>query len=734
MNIDGTHRPSTYIVFPVGNHNGARRAVQTRLFDTVGPELSKYILFVRFMSSMEYATLCSLSDLILDPYPVGGGRSSFEIFSTGTPIVYQYTNTTILQLTHGMYITMGIDVSHLMSRSNSQYLANVKYLLHNTLYLQQLRTNISANCHKLYNDSKVVAEWEKLFVFILGVPRPSPRPMPHLDVQSIYSLEYAVQLDNWVEEEFKNVMFNFIQPPIVLADIAIRNSGGTVVKVPTSYIDPTELVTTIPDVLIPHYAIKFWLDQEYDQAEQVQVDMVISPPATKRSPLPWDYGYQCLKVLKDKNVSSKLKLVYMCSMVGKGVTRMRRHEGTISIPVTLTMYDAEIKTAITTYVGDDIGQALYDFKHYLFDLQLSNEQIAPDDFNYVYQVTKNEVQKQYGYLIESMGAVAAVKYRKDLVRDFIRLVQQENMIPGLDYILPTCGDNPTPLKHTVDSRVTMVITTCKRLQYFNEVMRSIMSLVHDESLLAKIIVIDDNSSDADRAYMRQTYPFIEYIMKDELQRGHAASMNIMMRAVTTRYMIYLEDDWVVSSDPIIRDEDLHYTSTHTNIFSAVLKMATEIINASSATEPIHQVLFNSQVSRGCAVGHRASCDEENISRGGWLRNISSLVNTTIRYSVHEFGLMDSSYSDRIHDFSYWPGFSFNPGLWDIQAVKEKLSVCLNETNFMSETDSLFEQRFSMSTLAAGLEVAYLPMVVFTHIGDISAYQLNQVRRPFDTNL
>ncbi len=734
MNTNGTQQlHNTYIVFPVGNHNGARHAMQTRLYNAVGSNLSKYILFVRFMSSTEYVTLCSLSDLILDPYPVGGGRSSLEIFSTGTPIVYQYTNTTILQLTHGMYMTMGIDVSRLISYNNSQYLANVQYLLHNTMYLQELRRNISANCHKLYNDSNVVAEWEKMFLFVLSVPRPSPKPMSYLAVQDIYSLEYAVQYDNWREEEFKNVMFNYVQPPIALADIAILNSFGVVVKVPSSYIDTNELLTRIPPALTPYYAIKFYLDQEYDQAEQMQVNMVIAPPAVQRSPLPWDYGHQCLTELMDKKVSSKLKLLYMCSMVGKGVTRMLREEDTISIPVAVTMYGVEIKTAITTYVGDDVGQALHDFKHYLFDLQLSNEQVVPDDLLYVYRLTKSEVKQQYGYLVESMGAVEAVKHRKDLVREFIRVIQQERIIPGLDYILPSCGSTPIPFNEITDPRITLVITTCKRLQYFNEVMQSIYPLIKDENLLAKIIVIDDNSSDADRAYMRHTYPFIEYIMKDELQRGHAASMNIMMRAVTTRYMVYLEDDWVVSSNPIIHNDDLQCISQHRNVFSAVLKMAFDIINASSATtEPVHQVLFNSQISRGCAVGDRNLCAEEQVSRGGWSRSITSAANATIRYSVHEFGLMDSSYSDRIHDFSYWPGFSFNPGLWDMKAVKEKLSVCLHETNVMSETDSLFEQRFSVSTLAAGLEVAYLPMVVFTHIGDVSAYKLNQIQRPFDT--
>lgn len=35
---------------------------------------------------------------MLDTFPVGGGRSSFEIFAVGTPIVMLYNRTSILQV------------------------------------------------------------------------------------------------------------------------------------------------------------------------------------------------------------------------------------------------------------------------------------------------------------------------------------------------------------------------------------------------------------------------------------------------------------------------------------------------------------------------------------------------------------------------------------------------------------------------------------------------------------
>lgn len=39
-----------------------------------------------------------MADVVLDPFPVGGGRSSLEVFAVGTPIVMLYNRTSILQV------------------------------------------------------------------------------------------------------------------------------------------------------------------------------------------------------------------------------------------------------------------------------------------------------------------------------------------------------------------------------------------------------------------------------------------------------------------------------------------------------------------------------------------------------------------------------------------------------------------------------------------------------------
>lgn len=84
--------PVGLLLFP----EGAKKGLTSQVLSRIGIKLSQMyvgeqapekvlqrIVFVRPMNELEYITLASLVDVMLDPFPVGGGRSSFEIFSTG---------------------------------------------------------------------------------------------------------------------------------------------------------------------------------------------------------------------------------------------------------------------------------------------------------------------------------------------------------------------------------------------------------------------------------------------------------------------------------------------------------------------------------------------------------------------------------------------------------------------------------------------------------------------------
>jgi len=92
-------------------------------------------------------------------------------------------------------------------------------------------------------------------------------------------------------------------------------------------------------------------------------------------------------------------------------------------------------------------------------------------------------------------------------------------------------------------RVTMSITTCKRLDLFVRTMTSFLNACADIDLIDRWICVDDNSSDADRVEMERLFPFFEFVLKGADEKGHARSMNLIRERVRTPFLVHLEDDW-----------------------------------------------------------------------------------------------------------------------------------------------------------------------------------------------
>ncbi|CAN0234691.1 unnamed protein product [Ectocarpus fasciculatus] len=238
------------------------------------------------------------------------------------------------------------------------------------------------------------------------------------------------------------------------------------------------------------------------------------------------------------------------------------------------------------------------------------------------------------------------------------------------------------------------MTTCRRLPLFLRTME--LLLLHSS---VQVVVIDDASSSLDRKIMMQRFPSVRFILKDESERGHANSLNILLRNITTRFFFYVEDDWELLD----------------NFAILILESNTHI----------DEVLLNTQWDRNCSLGYVLDSDTKFLNVGGWHRR---------------------------HDFSYWPGFSLNPGLWDVPRIADKFrAICSQRKefnadigftgdpsqmspwcNFFSESDSAFEHHFSILGHLNGVHVAHLHAVLFKHIGhEVSAYKLNGFRRPWE---
>ena len=242
------------------------------------------------------------------------------------------------------------------------------------------------------------------------------------------------------------------------------------------------------------------------------------------------------------------------------------------------------------------------------------------------------------------------------------------------------------INSTREEKVTVVFTTCKRLEKFLLTAKSLYASLQKQGVLHLIenfVVIDDGSSAHDVSQMKRVFPNFLFLLKDESAKGHAESLNMVLNgensvfaATEARYVLYFEDDWLVDAG----NSDPWFLNSLT-----LLKHSTE--------PNVAQVLLDNR-------------------HGGWPR----VYNRRIPYRYHEFGIHTLSSVD--HPLPNWPGFSNNPGFWDLDQMR------LANLKFEIHSPT-FEQHFSLDFYDAGLRVICLQLDLTTHIGnDVSSYALN----------
>lgn len=247
--------------------------------------------------------------------------------------------------------------------------------------------------------------------------------------------------------------------------------------------------------------------------------------------------------------------------------------------------------------------------------------------------------------------------------------------------------------------ITITSTTCKRLDLFKKTINSFLEccLDFEKFEIDKWLVMDDNSSQEDRDEMKKLYPFMTFYNKSHAQKGHARSINLMLRHVNTPYLFHLEDDW-----------QFYYKD---NFFTLLYQVLQE-------KEEYKQVLLNNMYGE--------IPEHEQLIGGYWNRVAESGLN----YIVHEYTATEEEKTafNRKWQFkpncAYWPHFSFRPGLSKVQLFRD-----LGEFN---EDVWHFEMNYAHKYVAKGYKTCFLPGMVCKHIGKltsdregINAYVLNE---------
>ncbi|KAH8064347.1 protein N-acetylglucosaminyltransferase [Aureococcus anophagefferens] len=129
------------------------------------------VVFFRRLDFREFVKLAQLADVVLDPFPVGGGRSSLEILSTGTPIVLLEPRTSVLQLTRGMYELMGDPCPACVTQTPEAFVAAAVRVA--KFDSAQIRARILERRGVLYENDGVTREWEAFLAHVAAAPRPA---------------------------------------------------------------------------------------------------------------------------------------------------------------------------------------------------------------------------------------------------------------------------------------------------------------------------------------------------------------------------------------------------------------------------------------------------------------------------------------------------------------------------------------------------------------------------------
>jgi GR25 family glycosyltransferase involved in LPS biosynthesis len=237
--------------------------------------------------------------------------------------------------------------------------------------------------------------------------------------------------------------------------------------------------------------------------------------------------------------------------------------------------------------------------------------------------------------------------------------------------------------------VLLTMTSCKRLDCFLQTVGSMLRQWSDLDVLSEWVCVDDASSDEDRRRMSAAFPWMTFVFKTPAQHGHRASMNLiydMLRDGAYEFWVHVEDDFL-------------FHTRREYVRPAIAALTT------LRDTGVAQVLFNRNYA-------------ETMEDVG-------LAGHTPCAAIP--GMCLQTYTPGGSDCTYWPHFSFRPG---VTAVHSLLSV----GNF-DGVATFFEREYANRWSAAGFKTAFFNGIHCRHIGRLTtergktgaalnAYELN----------
>ena len=123
------------------------------------PDVADRIIFIRRLQQPEFMQFLTLVDVLLDPFPYGGGNSSLEAFSFGVPVVTLPTEFLRGRITQAFCRRLGID--RCVARDVDDYVGIAVRLGTDATFRGQVREQSIAGQPRLFEDASAVRDWEQ---------------------------------------------------------------------------------------------------------------------------------------------------------------------------------------------------------------------------------------------------------------------------------------------------------------------------------------------------------------------------------------------------------------------------------------------------------------------------------------------------------------------------------------------------------------------------------------------
>jgi hypothetical protein len=237
--------------------------------------------------------------------------------------------------------------------------------------------------------------------------------------------------------------------------------------------------------------------------------------------------------------------------------------------------------------------------------------------------------------------------------------------------------------------VFLSITTCKRYDLFVKTINSFMTCCKDIDKIDYFFCIDDNSSEDDRKNMIEQYPYFEYYFKNESEKGHLNSMNIIwdkLNELKPKYWLHMEDDWLFFKPCDYVTKSIQFLEKYKR-------------------ENIHQILFNKNYAE--------TIEDYDLVGGTKLEGDDYIL-----HIKDEEGIVG-------RNCSYWPHYSFRPSMCLVETI-------LNLGNFNSE-NTFFERDYADKYYEKGFKSAFYNEIVCIHTGRLTSERYSTKKNAYLLN-